>query len=63
MARKVQFKVMLTPEAREIVRLHAAKSGKDLSTTVEEVVVEVLGGELSEEDLLDARRKSYEAEG
>lgn len=51
MARKVQFKVMLTPEAREIVRLHAAQNGVDLSTTIETVAKEVLLGELDTERL------------
>jgi hypothetical protein len=43
---KVQFKLVVDEQVRDIVREHAAQNGTDMSTTVSTVVREVLFEEL-----------------
>ncbi len=45
-AGKVQFKLVVDAQVRDIVREHAAQNGTDMSTTVSTVVREVLFEEL-----------------
>jgi hypothetical protein len=43
---KVQFKLVVPADVRDIVRLHADQHGTDMSATITTVVREVLLGEL-----------------
>lgn len=45
---KVQFKLVVPADVREIVRLHADQHDTDMSSTITTVVREVLLGELDD---------------